>query len=432
MSRSSPRALVLDGRTLSSLAVARSLGRQGYAVDCAEEFRANITSFSKYVDETITYPAADEAPQAFRHAILSALHETDYDVLVPTRDATTAFVSDHQDELNAHTNVYVAPPDVIGTFDDKGETVKLARECGVPTPTTYFPEEQSVAEIKAEADYPVLIRPRRSSGSRGITRVESAAEFDDAYERVAAEFEAPMVQEYVAKARYTTACLLLDDEQRELASFSYERQKEYPRSGGPTVVGESTDDTAAKQAAKELLQAGDWHGPAEVEFIVDQEGTPRLLEVNPRFWMPVQLAISAGVDFPAKLAALARGEAVEPTTTYETGVTYRWVLPYEVLHTIDARRPASGLREVVSTIGDGTCYGALSLTDPGPVLGTVAQSLAFLTDAEKRRSVLDRAVSGKKGTGAEASGAEHTGGRATDDEGSGTEHTVGQATGDDD
>ena len=385
------RALVLDGRALSSLAVARSLGRQGYTVDCGDTFRTTITSFSKYVDETITYPDAEESPDAFRHALLSALHEREYDVLVPTRDVTTQFVAEHRDELSELTDVYVAPPDVMATFIDKGETIKVARECDVPTPTTYFPEEQDLEEIKTQASYPVLIRPRDSAGSRGITRVESPAEFDDVYERVANEFGTPMVQEFVEKSGYTTACVLLNESQSTLATFSYERQKEYPLSGGPTVVGESTDDTEAKEYARRLLEAGDWHGPAEVEFIVDQEGTPRLLEVNPRFWMPVQLAVSSGVDFPYYVAELARGRDVAPVTEYETGVTYRWILPYEVLHTLEARRLLGGLRDVLSTAGQDT-YGVCSLMDPLPVAGTVAQSVTFLLDAEKRGGVLNRDV----------------------------------------
>lgn len=384
------RALVLDGRTLSSLAVARSLGRRGYAVDCGETFRHNVTAFSKYVDETVRYPSAAASPEACYHAILSALHRREYDLLVPTRDATTRLVSEHRAELSEHTNVYVAAPDVMETFLDKAETIKLARECDVPTPRTYFPEECDPAAIRDDADYPLLIRPRDSAGSRGITRVETPGEFDRAYDAVASAFGTPMVQEFVEKSGYTTACVLLDGDGEALATFSYERRKEYPLSGGPTVVGVSTDDERAKQYARRLLGAGDWKGPAEVEFIVDREGTPRLLEVNPRFWMPVQLAISAGVDFPYYLSELACGREVAPITDYEIGVTYRWVLPYEILHTMAARRPMVGLREVVGSNGDETCYGAISRSDPGPILGTVAQSLRFLADPEKRKSVLNR------------------------------------------
>lgn len=384
------RALVLDGRTLSSLAVARSLGQAGYAVDCGETFTPNVTQFSKHVDETVSYPSAEESPDAFHHAVLSALTKCDYDVLIPTRDATTRAISDRKEEIEELTNVFVAPPRVLDQFMDKGETIKLAQEAGIPTPTTYFPDETPLEEIAQQIEYPALIRPKRGSGSRGITRVEDPDELERTYRSVQEEFGDSMIQEYVEKSGYTTAAVLFDEEQNEVASFSYERQKEYPLDGGPTVVGESTDDADAKQYAKQLLDEGSWHGPAEVEFILDGEGTPRLLEVNPRFWMPVHLAVVAGVDFPSKVAHLAEGDQVTTTTDYQTGVTYRWVLPNEILHTVASREFLDGVLDMVRSPFSDTCYGILSTGDPLPTLGAVGQSLSFLMDEEKRKSVLDR------------------------------------------
>lgn len=385
------RALVLDGRTLSSLAVARSLGEKGYSITSAETFSPNVTSLSKYVDRSISYPSADDSPEAFRHAILSELQQRDYDVLVPTRDATTQLVSEYRESFGEVTNVYVAPPDVLESFLDKGETIKLAREAGIATPETYFPEETDISEIAEQAEYPVLIRPRRSSGSRGITRAKSAAELREEFENVSREYGTPMIQEFVEKSGYTTACVLLDKQQNDVASFSYERVKEYPTSGGPTVVGVSTDDAQAKDNAQKLLREGSWHGVAEVEYIVDQDGTPRLLEVNPRFWMPVHLAIYSGVDFPHLLAQAAQGGHVHHQGSYTTGITYRWVLPNEILRLLETKRPRD-VYDLLTSPGSNTCYGVLSKRDPQPILGTALQGLRYLTDEELRASVLGREV----------------------------------------
>jgi hypothetical protein len=58
----------------------------------------------------------------------------------------------------------------------------------------------------------------------------------DAYHNVKRDYGEPMIQEHISKQGYCTACLLLDRDSREIASFTYERVKEYPMSGGPTVV----------------------------------------------------------------------------------------------------------------------------------------------------------------------------------------------------
>jgi predicted ATP-grasp superfamily ATP-dependent carboligase len=48
------------------------------------------------------------------------------------------------------------------------------------------------------------------------------------------------------------------------------------------------------------------------------------MEVNGRFWGSLQLAIDAGVDFPALLLAAAEGEPVTPVVEYRSGVRSRW------------------------------------------------------------------------------------------------------------
>jgi predicted ATP-grasp superfamily ATP-dependent carboligase len=387
------RALVLDGRTLSSLAVCRSLGRRGYSVHCGDSFDWNLTRFSKYVAESITYPSAQQRPNAFLEELLDQVSSVDYDVVIPTRDATTQRIAEHQERFERFTNLYVADPDVINRFMDKGETIKFASKIGTPVPPTYFPERIDIDSIASEVSYPALVRPRRTSGSRGIRRVESPDELRSEYPSITAEYGTPIIQEFIEKTGYTTACVLLDENQNEIASFSYERVKEYPLSGGPTVVGVSTDDTRAKRFATELLKEAEWKGPAEVEFIIDEDGRPRLLEVNPRFWMPVHLAVVSGIDFPYLVAELAQNNPVNCHENYDTGVKYRWMLPNEILHLVDSSDKVADFVDMIRFRNGTVCYGVLSTSDPSPVVGTAVQSVQFLLDREKREAVLNRGTS---------------------------------------
>lgn len=382
--------LVTDGQTLSALAISRSLGRSGFDVHVGEYFSYNLTRFSRYVSETIRYPIPEEKPEQFLDVLLRYLRKGDYEFLVPVRDETTLLVSKHRDEISKHVNLYIADRRKIERLNDKGETIKIAQRAGVPTPKTYFPEQRTQAEIKRTADYPLLIRPRVSSGSRGITRVESPSNFDRAFERVSQQYGTPIIQEYVEKTGYTTACLLFNDEGDPVASFSYERQKEYPLSGGPTVVGVSHDDRIAKRYGAEVLKAVDWKGPAEVEFILNDAGEPLLLEVNPRFWTPVGLAIRSGVDFPSLLYRLSVGADVEPITEYEVGVTYRSVLPNEILWLLSTPNKIAGLTDFLEFDTGTTCYGTLSRRDPLPAVGTVVQAVNILSSADARKFVFDR------------------------------------------
>jgi hypothetical protein len=62
-----------------------------------------------------------------------------------------------------------------------------------------------------------------------------------------------------------------------------------------------------------------------IEYKLDERtGTPYLMEINGRFWGSLQLAVDAGVDFPALLAGVALGGDPAPVTAYRTGVRSRW------------------------------------------------------------------------------------------------------------
>jgi hypothetical protein len=62
------------------------------------------------------------------------------------------------------------------------------------------------------------------------------------------------------------------------------------------------------------------------------------MEINPRLWGSVQLAIDAGADFPALAVALHRGEPIPPVEP-RVGVRTRWLLGDLDHLLISLRRP---------------------------------------------------------------------------------------------
>jgi len=382
------RVLVLDGLTPSCLAITRTLGRKGILIDIGETTKPNLASYSKYSRNFFKYSCPIKTPEKFVKDVLNIVQNGNYDGLIPTTEETTLLISKHQDEFKQHTNVFLVDYDTLHMFADKGKTVKFANGLGIPTPKTYFPEDADIKVIKKSANYPLLIRPRISSGSRGIVKIEDPAAFDEHYTSIKSEYGEPIVQEYVNKTGYTTACVLLDENQKLIAGFTYERVREYPLNAGPTVVGVSTTDKKILDRSVKLLKNSGWKGIAEVEYILDEDGNPLLLEVNPRFWTPVNLAIDSGVDFPYLLYRLMTGNKPKPINDYKKGVVYRWVLPMQILWLLNYDDKISGLKEFFEFRNEKSSYGILSLEDPFPIVGSMAQSLDFIMEKEKRKMVL--------------------------------------------
>jgi predicted ATP-grasp superfamily ATP-dependent carboligase len=384
------KILVTDGRSLASLAIIRSLGEKGFEIHCGDDFKYNLSSFSKYVSKRIIYPSPANQGSKFIDFLIDLTEKERYDMIIPVRDDVTLLLSKYEKKISKLTHLYLADYEVITRFRDKGQTIKIAKEANIPVPNTFYPEDTDLDYIKKNLNYPALIRARISSGSRGIKHVKSVYEFDLAYEEIKRDYGEPIIQEYVNKSGYSTACLLLDDDHEEVASFSYERVKEYPINGGPTVVGISTDDKIVKEHSLKLLKSIGWKGVAEIEYILDENGDPLLLEVNPRFWMPLNLSIKAGVDFPYLLYKLAMEQEFEPVRTYNIGLKYRWVLPNEILWLLKTSNKVQGIKELVNFWEKRTCYGVISRSDFNATFGILAQSIIFLFNPKKRKMIFQR------------------------------------------
>jgi predicted ATP-grasp superfamily ATP-dependent carboligase len=386
------KVLVLDSRALSSLAFARSLGNSGRTVHVGESFRGSITSFSRYTSKRHIYPSSDENPSGFQDWILKCAKREQYDFIVAMRDATTQRLSEIQNKLPEKTQTLLAPPEKIHNLNDKGRCAKLAERVGVPIPTTYYPSETSINEIAEQADFPVLAKPTIASGSRGIVRVESPQQLAAAYESVTEANSSAIIQEFVDHSGgHFSVGTVFDRNSDPRAVHVYKELRQYPDSGGPAIEAVSVETESWVDDILEILRAIDWVGPAHIDVLLDpDDGTYKLLEVNPRIWSSINLTVQSGVDVPRIVMELASEKDPDPVTSYRTDVRYRWVLPNEFLWLASGDQKVDQLRQLVSPRAGETCYGILSIRDPKAAVGVFAQSISFMLDKEKRNMVLNR------------------------------------------
>jgi len=95
----------------------------------------------------------------------------------------------------------------------------------------------------------------------------------------------------------------------------------------------------------------------------------RLMEVNPRFWGTLDLAIRAGVNFPYLTATIAARGDVKPVSRYEKGARLRWVFSYG-----SPDRPATNFQPMAvidALLKRKHRYSDLWLSDPLPHLGAL-------------------------------------------------------------
>jgi len=176
--------------------------------------------------------------------------------------------------------------------------------------------------------FPVVVKATAGSGS--VRYVHTPAEL-----RAVAGPES-LIQEYVGgEAR---ALFALYDRGTPLVVFQHRRVREFPATGGASTVAESIYDPELTEVGLRLLDALHWHGVAMVEFKWSVRSGYTLMEINPKFWGSLDLAIAAGVEFPSLAVRLACGERIARAFTYPVGVRFQWVFD-DLLHV--AARPGA-------------------------------------------------------------------------------------------
>jgi len=87
------------------------------------------------------------------------------------------------------------------------------------------------------------------------------------------------------------------------------------------------------------MESLNYFGIADIDFLVDaRTGKPTLMEINPRFWGSLQVAINAGVDFPSLLFELMKKGDIEQSFDYKTGIRCRHLVFDDILRLLSIIR----------------------------------------------------------------------------------------------
>ncbi|HEY3219880.1 MAG TPA: hypothetical protein VGJ80_04045 [Gemmatimonadales bacterium] len=324
------RILITDGNERAALAAARSLVRAGHDVCVAAPTRVSLAGASRAARPVrlATDPLTD--PAGYAAAVGRLVAREGADLLLPITDPSLEAVLEHRATLPAGVALPFADLSTYRAASDKERVLALARECGFGVPETRILSGPGSALPEA-AFFPAVVKPHRSVVTAGRTRrklvvtpVADVAACRHALAALPAAAFPVLLQRWVAGTGEGLFALRWGG--RTVATFAHRRLREKPPSGGVSVYRESIPlDEALAGPGLRLLDELGWQGVAMIECKRDAvTGRQIIMEVNGRFWGSLQLAIDAGVDFPALLVRCAAGETVPDPGPYRIGVRSRW------------------------------------------------------------------------------------------------------------
>ena len=384
---------ITDGHWRKSLAAVRALGMKGIRVTVGESTRLATASFSKYCNRAVVYPSPNHRPSEFLSFLFEELSHRSYQMLLPMEDETLGLISQHHSEFSRLTYLPIVSFEKLQFARRKDKILQMAEKLGIPIPRTWYVDDISkISKLKDRLTYPVVIKPQMSSGAVGISYPKNPGDLMEQYLSIHRRFPYPLIQELIPRGGPGYGASFLLDEKGEVrASFVHKRLREYPVTGGASTLRESVRSDDIRDMARALLNALDWFGVAMVEFKVDpRDGTPKLMEINPRFWGSLSLAVEAGVNFPYLLYRMSRGENFKSVEHYQIGKKCRWLLPGDILHFIYNPGRMKLWPEFFHFWDGNTAYDILSRKDPLPVLGRVLTPLTFIYDQDMKQRLRKR------------------------------------------
>jgi predicted ATP-grasp superfamily ATP-dependent carboligase len=315
------------------LPIVKSLGRRNIGTTLMVQKGLVPQMFSRWHSESVYCPSSLDDSEGFLKNLLRLVKTGKYFTIFPIGDNSLMIISKHREQLALYLKLALPSHESVIKALDKFQTLAAAEKLGIPIPKTFLPKNiVELREVSIKIQYPAVIKPRSffrgQNGKTNFSRpcyVNSASELISTYSKVEKDFPSSLIQEFVPGQNISVALLFDHCEPMAACAIGVKRTK--PVTGGDSVLRESIPlDPMLLRYATTLLRSLKWHGVAEVEFKVDsRDRTPKLMEINARFWGSMNVAIDSGVDFPYLLYLLAKGEQIRPVFNYRIGVKFRWL-----------------------------------------------------------------------------------------------------------
>ena len=272
-------------------------------------------------------PKADDAQ--FWPAVRSIIASEKIDVILPlvTRELDT-FAAHREEAAQLGCRVAVSSFEAIDLVNDKGRTMQALADAGMEAARARVVATVSDLHEAVLAfgypDVPVVIKPCRSNGSRGMRVLNPKANrrkmlleekpsslvttLDDVLAALSGSETLPayVVMEHLPGDEYSVDSLA--DGERALVTIP--RRRDNVRSG-ITFEGTVVKDEEIIRYCERAVELFRLWGPIGLQLKRDGTGCAKLIEINPRLQGTTALSVAAGVNIPWLSVRLALGERVE-------------------------------------------------------------------------------------------------------------------------
>jgi carbamoyl-phosphate synthase large subunit len=259
-------------------------------------------------DRAFVVPSATD--EQWPDEMARTIDEAGVDAVVLTLDAELRRISALRNVVG--DVAFVCPRDsVVELSVDKYRMAEKFETADLPTPSTWLGTNPERIDEDA---FPVLIKPRYGQGNASFEQWHSRERVVDRIDDHDLPAQELVIQQFVSGTEYTTSVVGTRDGRllEIVPKQAIGNEQRVTRAATPVV-------DSCRDVHDELRP----QGPLNVQHIVEDDGTPHVFEMNPRFSTSSALTAAAGVNEYELLVRDALGESVCTPNGFETG--YRQV-----------------------------------------------------------------------------------------------------------
>ncbi|HDO20178.1 MAG TPA: ATP-grasp domain-containing protein [Candidatus Bathyarchaeota archaeon] len=346
--------LVVSANFRKAYPIIKSVAKMKFKVIAAfYNWRSPI--FSRYVNKRhiIANPYTDKYKYICQ--ILSIVHLYKPVMIIPVGFIDNIILARYKSLIPDDTIIPIPEYNTIIAASDKFKLIELCERIGVKCPKTLRPTENTLGKILEKIGLPLVVKGTSDASSPQYAfTVEQLEKIMKNRNK-----ENLILQEFIAGVGCGYFVLAKDG--HALVEYTHTRVIEAKPSGGPSIVARIDNNPKIMKIGRKIVEKLKWTGVLMAEFKKDYEtGEHYLIELNPKFWGSLELAVSKGIDFPKYLIEAFLYNRVPRSKISENGY-FAWILAG--LHYLKSN-PKVWFKILKYGLRNGTFSSDIHFTDP--------------------------------------------------------------------
>ena len=328
--------LLTYGWVRSSYSALRNFKKHDLQVVVSDSSSIGMSQFSRFSSGFKKYTSHYKHENKFISDILNICSSKGIKFILPSHNETE-IIARHRHKFPDDLVTMIPDESHCRMFNNKSDAYDYVSNIDVPVPCRIkYADPNLVSQLlKNKGMEKTVIKLLTGNSGKGVfygTNPEHTQsivkELIDKYKLVASRY--PQIEEYVEGEGY--GCSVLYSSGEFIANFTHRRLRDKIETGGTSTFREAAVHEGIEAATKTIFDSLGWNGLAMCEFkVCPKTGRFWFIEVNPRMWGSISLAIESGVQFPY-LAWLCATQGASQAINYHASCTInlnwkaRWLL----------------------------------------------------------------------------------------------------------